>query len=281
MNLVGKIFVVLIVFMSLVFMSFALAVYATHKNWREEVLGPKGLSRQLADVQALNKDLNEQLTKKIGELNAEKAEAKQALAKLENELSVLKEEYATRKKNQDDLEKAARESVAAMNATQTNATDYRKSLDGLRAEIAAAQKERDDHFNRVVKLTEDLNQAEIDRKQLRERSLDLAKDVARADELLRKLGYDKNRNYSDVPPQVEGVILATPGEKLVEISIGSDQGLLQGHRLEVYRVSGGQSTYVGRIEVVKTSPDRAVCKIDPSFQKSNMMVSDRVATKIK
>jgi hypothetical protein len=33
--------------------------------------------------------------------------------------------------------------------------------------------------------------------------------------------------------------------------------------------------------VVKTSPDRAVCKIDPSFQKSNMMVSDRVATKIK
>ena len=42
-----------------------------------------------------------------------------------------------------------------------------------------------------------------------------------------------------------------------------------------------QSTYVGRIEVVKTSPDRAVCKIDPSFQKSNMMVDDRVATKIK
>ena len=113
------------------------------------------------------------------------------------------------------------------------------------------------------------------------RNVDLAKDVARADELLRKLGYDKNRDYSDVPPDVDGVIMATPGANLVEISIGSDQGLIKGHLLEVYRIGGGQSTYVGRIEVVKTTPDRAVCKIDPKFQKSNMMVGDRVATKIK
>ena len=57
-------------------------------------------------------------------------------------------------------------------------------------------------------------------------------------------------------------------------------GLLKGHQLEVYRIGGGQSTYVGRIEVVKTSPDKSVCKIDPKFQNSNMMVGDRVASKI-
>jgi hypothetical protein len=281
MNLVGKIFVVLIVFMSLVFMSFAMAVYATHKNWREVVVGPDGYSKQLADLQARNTELNAELTKRIKELEDEKKAKTDALAKLENELTVLKQEYATRKEEQDKLEKAEREAVAAMNATQTNATDYRKSLETLRVEILAAQKERDEHFNRVVKVTEELNQAENDKEQLRKRNVDLAKDVARADELLRKLGYDKNRNYSDVPPIVEGVILATPGANLVEISIGSDAGLLPGHKLEVYRISGGQSTYVGRIEVVKTSPDRAVCKIDPNFRISNIMVDDRVATKIK
>jgi hypothetical protein len=279
MNLVGKIFVVLIVFMSLVFMTFAIGVYATHKNWREAVVGADGLSKQLADAQARNKELNDQLTLRIKDLEAEKVARKDALAKLENELSILKEEYNTRKKNQEDLEKASREAVAVMNVTQNSATEYRKSLDELREEILAAQKERDNHFNRVVKLTEDLNQTENEKEQLRKKNVELAKDVARADELLRKLGYDKNRNYSDIPPEVDGVILATPGQNLVEISIGSDQGLLPGHKLEVYRVAGG--TYVGRIEVVKTSPDRAVCKIDPSYQKSNMMVSDRVATKIK
>ena len=35
MNLVGKIFIVLILVMSLVFMSFAVVVYATHHNWKE------------------------------------------------------------------------------------------------------------------------------------------------------------------------------------------------------------------------------------------------------
>ena len=43
MNLVGKIFIVLIFVMSLVFMAFSMAVYATHRNWREVVVGkPKG-----------------------------------------------------------------------------------------------------------------------------------------------------------------------------------------------------------------------------------------------
>ena len=38
MNLVGKIFVFLIFSMSVVFMSFAVMIYATHTNWKDEVL---------------------------------------------------------------------------------------------------------------------------------------------------------------------------------------------------------------------------------------------------
>ena len=54
MNLVGKILIVLIFVMSLVFMSFAVAVYATHTNWRLRVMNetptrenPLGLVKQL------------------------------------------------------------------------------------------------------------------------------------------------------------------------------------------------------------------------------------------
>ena len=38
MNLIGKIFVVLILVMSVLFMAFAMAVYAMHQNWREVVV---------------------------------------------------------------------------------------------------------------------------------------------------------------------------------------------------------------------------------------------------
>ena len=44
MNLVGKIFVVVILVMSVVFMAFAMAVYATHRNWREVVMRPRSKS---------------------------------------------------------------------------------------------------------------------------------------------------------------------------------------------------------------------------------------------
>ena len=42
MNWLGKVFVVLILIMSLLFMGLAMAVYATHRNWREVVEGPAG-----------------------------------------------------------------------------------------------------------------------------------------------------------------------------------------------------------------------------------------------
>jgi len=39
MNLIGKIFIVLIFVLSLVFMTLAVFVYATHRNYRNEILG--------------------------------------------------------------------------------------------------------------------------------------------------------------------------------------------------------------------------------------------------
>ena len=57
-------------------------------------------------------------------------------------------------------------------------------------------------------------------------------------------------------------------------------GIRKGHQLEIYRIAGGQNTYVGRVEVVQTSPDKSVCKVDPKFQNGNVMVGDRVASKI-
>ena len=44
MNLLGKICVVLILIMSLVFMTLAMAVYSTHKNWEEDYQAAKNKS---------------------------------------------------------------------------------------------------------------------------------------------------------------------------------------------------------------------------------------------
>jgi hypothetical protein len=288
MNLVGKIFIVVLLVMGVVYMAFAMAVYATHKNWREAVFNeqatpdkPLGLAKQLKDLQDKNRQLTDEKEKEKQKAEADRAAMTQAIAKLENELDTAKKALARLDAQQAELEKAKREAVAAMNSTQNNATNFQKELTGQRTNIEDARKDRDSNFKEVVRLSDALNQEKNERDLLKKKTDELAKDLAKAKQVLRKFGLDESKDYSNVPPPVDGQIMATPGGGLVEISIGADQGLMKGHQLEVYRIGGGQSTYVGRIEVVKAAPDKAVCKIDPKFQNSNMMVGDRVASKIE
>jgi predicted Holliday junction resolvase-like endonuclease len=288
MNLVGKIFLVLILVMSVLFMAFAMAVYATHKNWREVVLNeqatadkPLGLAKQLKDAKEKNRQLTDEAEKLKQQFDAERAAKTQAVAKLENELKIARDDLAGLEARRDELDMAKREAVAAMYSTQTNATDFRKELEGQRTSVENARKDRDANFKEVVRLTDELNQATNEKDLLKKRTNELAKDLAKAKQVLRKFGLDENKDYSNVPPPVDGLIMATPGGGLIEISIGADSGLMKGHQLEVYRIGGGQNTYVGRVEVVKTAPNKAVCKINPKFQNSHMMVGDRVASKIE
>ena len=48
MNLVGKIFIVVIFVLCLVFMALTMAVYTTQRNWREVVMLPKDQARDRA-----------------------------------------------------------------------------------------------------------------------------------------------------------------------------------------------------------------------------------------
>ena len=86
MNLVGKIFIVLIFVMSILFMGFVVAVYATHTNWRDRVINPDtGLEAQLKNVQLEVERLTNQMTKTEQELATEKAARQNQLGKLETQ----------------------------------------------------------------------------------------------------------------------------------------------------------------------------------------------------
>jgi hypothetical protein len=291
MNLIGKIFVVFIFVMSIVYMSLAMMVYATHRNYREEIMLPQekvtagkelGYKYRLEKALADNNKLKDEKDKSQKELETERATKQQILTKLENELAALRAERKALEAGYADLEKDRRDAVAAMNATQKAAADYRKERDDLRTEKIQAQQDRDAHFKEVVRLTDELHQTEQEREQLKKRMEDLAKDLAKAREALRYFDINENSDYkAKEPPRLDGVVKAVRGGGLIEISLGSDMGLRKGHILHVYRTAGGQNTYVGRVEVLQLSPDTAVCKMDPKYQNSNVMEGDRVASKLE
>jgi len=289
MNLVGKIFTVLICVMSLVFMAFAVAVYATHRNWKEVVVLPEeqvrpghplGLEHVKKKLEARNQELRDQKAELEAEVEAERKARDQAVAKLETENDKLKNDFTQLQQQYAQLVQERRDAVAALNAIQMTLGAMRTEIATLRAGITQAEGDRDNHFKEIVRLTDQVHQLVNERQRLLERQLTLSQDLGKAEKVLRHFGYTKDTSLDANPPSVDGIVTAVPQPDLCEISLGSDDGLMKGHKLEVYRQMGGANNYVGRIYVMSTTFDKAACKVDPQYLKSPIQRGDRVTSRL-
>ena len=287
MTLVGKIFVVAIMIMSCVFMAFAMMVYANHQNWRETVERPKsqatggkkpGLQIQLKDAESANAALKADLERKERDLAALQAASQQQLGKLESKLT---EVTAERDKIRESLTEAEKNNSALTtlaDTTQQTLTRVTAEVGKLRDEIVNEQQNRDKTFAQIIDKTEELHKKHGEKVALEERKEQLVQELIRYKRVMDAKGIDINTPLVDTPPVVDGVITAVRGNDLIEISIGSDDGIRVGHTLEVFREG---KAYLGRAEIVKTAPDRAVAKILPDFRKGVPQKGDRVATRLK
>jgi hypothetical protein len=106
------------------------------------------------------------------------------------------------------------------------------------------------------------------------------KQVSGMTHVMRENHLNPATEPGSVVPTVNGLVTQirrTGGAQYVEISIGADDGLVEGNTLEVSR--GGK--YLGRIEIVETTPDKSVGRVDRRFQQGQIQENDRVATRIR
>jgi len=274
MNLVGKIFVVLILVMSVVFMSFAVAVYGTHQNWKEKAAAE---AQRVQNLQTTLSEREAEKTKLEAELAAERDARNQAVAKLETQRGELEKERDTLVKQRDALLVKDKEAVAALDTAQQNLARLTKEVEGLRGEIRTTQDQRDKDFERAVELTDQIHQAQGEVRRLEERRIQLASQLASANLVLDRNGLHKDMSVDGLPPQLRGKVLAINRDNMLEISLGSDDGLHSGHTLEIFR----GNKYLGRMEVLHATSDRAVGKIIPGYKKGIIQKDDDVATRFK
>src|SRR5689334_20636708 len=83
MNLVGKIFTVVVFLMSVVFTTFALMVYAAHNDWRQTVIATGGLKDQLIDANKEKASLIEEQKALMARVSDEKERELKRFAALE------------------------------------------------------------------------------------------------------------------------------------------------------------------------------------------------------
>ncbi|HUT13641.1 MAG TPA: hypothetical protein VMY42_24350 [Thermoguttaceae bacterium] len=277
MNLVGKIFTVLILVMSVGFCTASVYVFATHKNWKE--LAEKE-QNNLAVEKEKNDNLQTDKDNLESEIKKEKSAYEAALARLDTETIRLAGEVDQLQQENDNLVKQNGEHMVAARAAEESSNLLRTQVDTLRTEKITAQQERDGHFNQVVLLTDHLHNLINEQKRLEDRNVRTAEDLGKATEVLRKFGLAPEPELYPGPPWIDGLVLSTTGGDLITVSLGTDDGLLKGHLLDVVRAGGSGSSYVGKVQVVKTEADESVCKIDPNYLKSPVRRWDFVTTKL-
>jgi hypothetical protein len=282
MTLVGKIFTVLILIMSVAFLMLAVTVFATHRNWRNEVMRPRddaegpGLKAQIEDVSATNKRLREELERASNSLALEQAARRYALSALQTKLEQVEQRLQQREKEFADLQAAHGTMVTTLETNEENLKKITDENAELRALVRTAEQARDDKFNDVVVKTDQLNEFEGLLQEQRERNVDLLSQVSDMKMVLDRHGLDRFTPVVDLPPSVDGIVTAVGEKDLVEISIGSDDGLRSGHTLEVFR----NNAYLGRVVIKETWPDRAVAEIIKEYRRGIIRKGDRVATKL-
>lgn len=283
MTFIGKIFTVLIFIMSIVFMSLALMVFATHKNWKlvatnatPTATTPLGLKQQLEQRQNEIKRLRDEKGKLDELIAAERAARTYAIASLTTKLAQLEGQLRQKEGELTNLQGAHTEQTTALQTLENNNKALIEEVATLRDGIKAAQQDRDMQFNKVVQLTDENHTLSGKLRVEMEREDQLVAQVAAQKKVMESHGLTIFTPVQHIPPKVDGVVLEVGAKDLIEVSLGSDDGLKEGHQMEVFRA--GQ--YLGRVVIVKTTANRAVARIIPEYKKGIIRKDDRVTTRL-
>ena len=285
MNTIGKIFVFALFIMSLVFMSFAVALYSTHTNWRDEIMRTReqikagqqlGYKAQLDQAKTDRNNLSAEITKLQAEVAASEAARDQVVAKIQTALEEKNKDLEVLRKEKEARELEREKAQAELAAARLELEAASKVVADLRSEVRSQQDKVDEQVDRAAKIASELHEKESFLEIASERKAQLEKQVANARLLLQQSGLSIDNLPRDAVPKIDGVVTNVIDDS-IELSLGGDDGLQMGHELDVYR----NDQYLGRVRVVSIKPDKAVAVVIREFVRGVIQRGDKVATRLR
>lgn len=266
MSFLGKLLVGFQFVLSIVFLVFAGAVFSTQKNWKAaKEAGDAAYAKLDADKKQVEAELAALKTRTDIELKNERDRAANAEGKVKNltdELDAVNKELVAAKTERDEQRELAKVSVEEARQRREEAllqrainNDLQKLLNEKNDKLVASE---DVKFN-----------LQVAEKALLEKHSKLLAELALLQKIIATNGLSTDpqtvAGLQTPPPAVDGEVLDTrrggrSGSDLIEISVGSDDGLAEGHKLSVYRPqsAGKAAKYLGDIKLVYVTPDRSV-----------------------
>ncbi len=288
MGFLGKVLVGLQFALSILFLTFAGAVFTAQQNWKAQ----KELSdTKITQLEGEKKNIEDEFRKSKTIADMDLANEKQKAAEAAGKAKLF----------EDDLTTARAELQAAKNdvGVQRRLADVAKEEAQQRRDEAITQRGVNNDLNKLlnekndkVKALEDIVfNSNVELKTTKDKHEKLLAELAILQKVIAANGLPTDpkaiAGLQTPPPAVDGAVLETKrggrnGADLVEISVGSDDGLTEGHKLVIFRQAVGEraAKYLGEIRLVYVTPDRAVGTVVTRAKNGIIEKGDNVTSKL-
>lgn len=288
MSNVGKLLVFLQLGLSIVFAAMAGAVYTAHTNWKVTAEKYKAeVAQKQTDLAGAVSNAEMEKNDLTTRLNSEK----DLRLKTEADLQTVQVQVAALQKDKNDLQSQL-SSQTALAETKASEAGFRNE-EALKQRLinSDVQKRLDEAQQELRTKTDDLFANRTELTDLQERYTAMLQENSDLEKILASANVNIDRRMvsklQSPPPVVDGLVQEVKNDrtgrpKMLVVSIGADDGLTIGHELFAFRsgVDGRKAQYLGRLRVVDTTPDEAVCEVVQTAKNGIIEKGDNVTTKL-
>ena len=288
MSFVGKILVVVQLVLSVLFMALAGAVFSVHSNWKDKYekqeVVLKGAQKSVSDTQSEMDSVKQTSQKAVDDAKAQFGALSAEVQNQATELAALK------KKNNEDQQEL--QTQAALAESKAKEAIFRiREAEEQRAANRALQTALDEIAAKLRQNEDEKFNLQVEYDNLKDQYNDGLEEVTYLRKIVKKhdLEIDPKAaaKLAEPPPPVEGLVKVVKKNRnnspeYLEITVGSDDGLLKGHVMDVLRsgVDGQKPQYLGKVRIISISPDSAVCEVVAAAKNGIIEVGDNVTTKL-
>ena len=284
MNTVAKVFVVLNLVFSLIYVGVAATLLGKQENWKQKAFEEE---KGRADD---NKKSAKELANRESQITGLRGEVETFRSGNDNYKALL-EAQTNENKNLEKKWNELMTEVQVLKANNEKLTgnlsemgrqkdELSKALEQKTAELGDALKVRDqsvDDHQRVKEQLKDMNVSILD---LKQRHVDLAKKKAELEWILARVQEEYHITLTDVwppVPKIDGRVVGVSNKiNLVVISVGEEDGVKVGFEFTIYR----GNTYVGKMVVEKVYPRQAAGHVVLEKTKDKVQPGDSVTTQV-
>ena len=272
MNLLGKIFTVLILLMSVCFFMVAVMLGASHQNWKEQAMRLKGLieqERQATELALSESKKNAQKTENLQVAKTHQiAYLEEKRTGLELSIKEQEQELSTKEETNKELQVQLREAQNRIVTLDANIKSLRDENTQKSDKIAGL-------VNRNVELTNAIYDLDLKILALQKVEQDLASQMALYQKVMTAYQINPYESLAGIQPDVSGVVNAVNGE-IMTFTIGKDDGIIKDKEVFVTR----DGKYMCKAVIIRVEDNEAAARIVRESVQSPIEKGDNVTTRL-